>query len=109
MIFGFRRRLSLAPRIGPLLNDSERVDFSAIGDVAGAGRQNAIFAAASVFVDGELVGVRGGFDGLEGHFVAVGAASGVEDSACQNAELAIVGVDAEAEEVVLVRRTPSGT
>ncbi len=53
-------------------------------------------------VDGELVGVRGGLDRLELHFVAVGAASGVEDAAGEDAELAVVGVNAEAEEVVLV-------
>lgn len=64
-----------------LLNDGEGIDFAAVRDVSGAGWQDAVFTPANVFVYGELVGVRRGLDGVKLHFIAVGAAGRVEDSA----------------------------
>ncbi len=95
-------RLASAGRPDDLFDDGEGVDFPPVRDIPAASRQDAELTSAYVLVDGELVGARGGSDGVEFHLIAVGAARGVKNAPGQDAKLAIVGVDAESKELVLI-------
>ena len=73
-----------------LLDDGERVDLSAVGDVAGARWQDAELAARNLVFDRELVGSWSGLLGFEGHLIPVRTSGGVKDSAGKDTKLAVV-------------------
>ena len=82
------------------LGDRKGVDLAAVGSVSRTWRKDAEFASPDITVDGKSPGVLASLDGMKLNFVAVCSAGGVEDSAGHHTELAVVGVDAEAKEVV---------